>query len=170
MLVKHHVTLGAAASILSIPAWHLNAGVFFLVSVLLDADHYLDFLYRNGLRDFSVKKAVKFHLALHQIAKDKSQGLLASNVFHTVEFLATLAILAALTQSTPAWAALLGAVLHFGADLLYEYREGVFFTRALSVVEYAVRWNRMKRQGLNPEMPYRRALQQISAEVKRGRA
>ena len=72
------------------------------------------------------------------------------------------------THSTPLWAAFFGVLFHLGLDLAYEYREGTLFKRALSVIEYSIRWDRMKHNGQNPEVPYIRALRTISVETTKG--
>ena len=56
-------------------------------------------------------------------------------------------------------AALWGMLFHMAIDLVYLYRQGRLFERALSIIEYVIRWKRMKRRGLHPEQPYQSALQ-----------
>jgi len=38
------------------------------------------------------------------------------------------------------------------------YRNHALFARAFFLIEYAVRWNRLKSRGMHPELPYDMAL------------
>jgi len=130
-----------------------------MASLLIDADHYLDYLYRNGLRDFSLKRAVRFHEAIEPIAKGRP--FLGLNVFHTAEAMAAVCLLGALTGHLFFLGVLGGMLFHMALDVVHLYRTGLLFKRAYSIVEYLVRWNLMERRGLKPEAPYRLALAAI---------
>ena len=163
MQVKYHLVIGGAASLLLIPAWGAHSFIFLAATTLVDGDHYLDYLYRNGFHNFSLRRATRFHQVLHEIAKRDS--FLGLSLCHTVEFLLFLALLPVWTHSRLLWAAFFGVLFHLGLDLAHEYREGGLFKRALSLIEYIIRWNRMKHNGQNPEVPYIRALRTISVET-----
>ena len=166
MQVKDHLVIGGIASIFLIPAWGANSLIFLAATTLVDGDHYLDYLYRNRFQHFSLRRAARFNQVLHEIAKRDS--FLGLSLCHTVEFLLLSGFLAMWTLSTQLWAAFFGVLFHLGLDLVHEYREGTLFKRALSVIEYIIRWNRMMRSGQNPEVPYLRALRATSAEMTRG--
>jgi len=166
MQVKDHLVIGGVASLLLIPAGGAHSLIFLAATTLVDGDHYLDYLYRNGFHNFSLRRATKFHQVLHEIAKRDS--FLGLSLCHTVEFLLFLGFLPIWTHSTLLWAAFFGVLFHLGLDLAHEYREGVLFKRALSVIEYIIRWNRMMYNGQNPAVPYIRALGAISVETTKG--
>ncbi len=166
MQVKDHLVIGGVASLLLIPAGGAQSLIFLAATTLVDGDHYLDYLYRNRFQNFSLRRSTKFHQVLHEIAKRDS--FLGLSLCHTVEFLLFLGFLPMWTHSTLLWAAFFGVLFHLGLDLLYEYREGTLFKRALSVIEYSIRWNRMMHNGQNPAAPYRDALEAISVETTKG--
>ena len=136
MQIRYHALLGGTASIALIPVLHVYSAAFFASSVLCDADHYLDYICRNGLTDFSLGKAFLFHEHLFQAIKAPS--FLGLNIIHTAEFLLLLAVLALWTHSLALWAVFGGVLLHLGTDLVYLRQRGALFKRALSVIEYVV--------------------------------
>lgn len=160
MKPQYHIVSGGVAASLLIPVLGVNSVVFWASSVLIDGDHYLDYLYRNGFKDFSVKRMFTFHELL--FTRGQEQNFLGLNIMHTVEFLLLLYAVATFTGSTLVMAALWGMLFHMVVDVIYLYRQGRLFRRAFSIVEYAIRWNRMKRQGLRPQLPYHSALKAMS--------
>lgn len=150
---------GGVVSAALIPVLGVNSAAFFASSVLIDFDHYLDYIYRNKFTDFSVKRM--FAYADHLDAKMPGQHFVGLSVMHTVEFLLLVFAISALTNLASIEAILWGLLFHLGLDLIYVYRRGIFFHRALSIVEYIIRWNRLKRQGLYPELPFRLALDAV---------
>jgi hypothetical protein len=56
-----HILAGGVGSILLYPFPSLPGLVFWLSSVLIDIDHYLDFIYRNGFTDFRIKGMFLYH-------------------------------------------------------------------------------------------------------------
>jgi len=161
MKSQYHALSGGIAASLLIPVLGVNSIVFLAASVLVDGDHYLDYLYRNGFKDLSLKRMFTFHELLHE--KGQERNLLGLNVMHTVEFTLLLYAASALTGWIWLKAVLWGILFHMVFDLIYLYRQGMLFRRALSIVEYAIRWRRMKRQGLHPELPYHSVLKAMSA-------
>lgn len=167
MQVREHLVIGGLASLFLIAAGGAADSLIFLAATtLVDGDHYLDYLYRNGFQHFSLRRAAKFNRVLHEIAKRDS--FLGLSLCHTVEFLFFLGFLSMWTLSRPLWAAFFGVLFHLGLDLAHEYREGTLFKRALSVIEYVIRWNRMMHNGQNPEVPYRQALTAALVETTNG--
>lgn len=160
MKPQYHIVSGGVVASLLIPVLGVHSAVFFASSVLIDGDHYLDYLYRNRFKDFSVKRMFTFHELL--FTRGQKQNFLGLNIMHTVEFLLLLYAVAAFTGSALTMAALWGMLFHMLVDLVYLYRQDRLFRRALSVTEYVIRWNRMKRQGLHPEVPYHSTLKAMS--------
>ncbi len=88
MLPKYHAIFGLISSILAyfmLPITLFQASLIFFASFLIDFDHYIWYVYKK--RDFSLKRAY-FYL---KNKVDKKPHLM---IFHTIEFLALIAILA----------------------------------------------------------------------------
>ena len=160
MKSRYHALSGGIAASLLIPVLGVNSAVFWATSVLIDGDHYLDYLYRNGFKDFSVKRMFTFHDLLCDEGEKKN--FLGLNVMHTVEFLLLVYSVGAVTGWMWLKAALWGLLFHMIFDLVYLYRQGRLFRRAISIIEYGIRWKRMKRQGLRPELIYQSTLQAMA--------
>ncbi len=156
MRAEYHAALGGIAAGGLAPALGVNSLVFFAASFLIDFDHYLDYIYRNKLTDFSVRRMFRFYSALDKRATGRPCVQLS--VFHTIEFLLLAYAVAALTGSPPVYAALWGMLFHMVLDLADMCRSHALFARAFSLIEYAVRWNRLKSRGMHPELPYDMAL------------
>ena len=156
MQVKYHAALGGIASLALVPVFGVNSSVFFASTVLIDSDHYLDYIWRNRFTDFSVKRMFAYHRILLPMTKELN--FLGLSIMHTVEFMLLMCAVAAFTSSPFVLAILGGILLHMALDLSYLCRRGMLFSRALSIFEYVIRWNRMKRQGICPRLPYRLAL------------
>jgi hypothetical protein len=162
MKIEYHVVAGGVASAALIPVLGVNSAAFFTASVLIDVDHYLDYVYRNNFTDFSIKRMFAFHDLLDEkISETPFVGL---SVMHTVEFFLLVYAVAALTGLAAIEAILWGLLFHMVLDLVYLYRQGILFRRALSIVEYVIRWNRLERQGLQPDLPYHLAFRAMSTE------
>jgi len=160
MKASYHVVCGGIASLVLIPVLGTDSAVFFVSSVLIDSDHYLDYVCRNEFKDFSPKRMFTFHDLLEEKVKDKN--FLGLSIFHTVECFLSLYIIAELTGLAVFMVILWGFLFHLALDLIYLYRRGVLFSRAFSIVEYVIRWNRLKQRGVRPELPYRSVLTAMS--------
>ncbi|MFC2016649.1 hypothetical protein ACFLUF_02930 [Chloroflexota bacterium] len=159
MKSQYHVLSGGIAGLLLIPVLGVNSAIFWASSVLIDGDHYLDYLYRNGFKDFSVKRMFTFYELLSR--KRARKDFVGLNVLHTVEFLLLVYIASALTSWIWLKAVFWGMLFHMVFDLGYLYWQGRLFRRAFSIIEYVVRWNRMKRQGLRPQITYQSTLKSM---------
>lgn len=162
MQARYHAISGGITASLLIPVLGVNSIAFFASSVLIDGDHYLDYVCRNGFSDFSIRRMFAFHRYLFE--KAPVNELLGLNVMHTVEFLLLVYVATMITGWLWLKAALWGMLFHVAIDLVYLYINGRLFSRALSIVEYIIRWNDRKRRGLNPELPYQSALEAVSGK------
>lgn len=156
MKLQYHAVSGGIVALVLIPVLGVNSAVFWASAVLIDADHYLDYVYRNGFRDFSVKRMFEFHKYLFE--NGRGQDFLGLNVMHTVEALLLLYAVSELSGWMWLKAVLWGMLFHILTDLIYLYRLGRIFRRALSIIEYIIRWRWMERQGLRPQLPYDSAM------------
>src|SRR5581483_4018485 len=85
MQPKEHVAYGAAASLCLLPALPPERVAFFFAgSVLIDIDHYLDFLYFSRFREWSPSGMFRFHGRLAKVIH--KPGFCALEAFHTAEF------------------------------------------------------------------------------------
>jgi hypothetical protein len=158
--LKEHVVFGGVAAAALAPVLGMReAGAFWAASVLIDVDHYWDFLYRNRFRNWSPGKMFAFHRAL--FPKARRRDFLGLNLFHTVEFFALVSAAGMLLGSRAVLAALLGLVYHLALDLIRLATHRALFARALSIVEYVVRRRRLVRHGIDPTRVYREALVEI---------
>lgn len=160
MKAQYHALSGGVAASVLVPVLGPYSAVFFASSVLIDADHYLDYLYRNGFKDFSIKRMFTFHEKL--FPKTRENNFLGLSVGHTAEWL--LLVYGTYVITHWAWleAAFWGMIFHLMFDLVYLYRGRRLTSRALSIIEYIIRWNRMKHSGLHPELPYNSTLSTMS--------
>lgn len=160
MNLREHVVLGAGAAALLFPVLGAqDSAIFFGASVLIDADHYWEYLHRNGFRDWSPSRTFAFHRALFRHIR--SPRLLGLNLFHTLECFLLVYLAGVGLDSSAAFAALGGMAFHLVLDLarLAWYR--AVFTRALSVVEYLIRRRRLRARGIDPDLIYQEALLEI---------
>ena len=152
MKPQHHAIIGGAVALALVPALGVNSAVFWASSVLIDGDHYVDYVYRNGFKDYSIKRMFDFHDLLSDRVKERS--FISLNLMHTAESILLLTVATVITGWTWLIAMLGGILLHMLLDVSYMYRQGILFSRAFSIIEYFIRWRRMKRQGLRPELHY----------------
>jgi hypothetical protein len=160
MNLREHVVLGAVAAVPVAATVGLDAGAaFWASSVLLDVDHYWEYLVKNGFRDWSWRKTFAFH---HEVFRRiERPELLAINLFHTVEWLALVYVAGRWWGSTVAVAALGGMLFHLALDLGRLAWMGKITIRVVSIVEYVIRRRRLVRRGLDPDVVYREALAAI---------
>lgn len=164
MTLKAHIILGGITAGGLSPALGLqDSAVFWASSVLIDTDHYWDYLYRNRFRNWSVRKMFEFHRVL--FLKIGRRDFLALNVFHTAECLVLVFLAAAWLGSSAPLAVFLGMVFHLGLDLARLTRCRAPFSRALSVVEYSVRRRALVRRGLDPNRVYQETLVEIGIDA-----
>jgi hypothetical protein len=161
--LSEHVILGGGAAAALTPVLGApDSLIFFASSVLIDVDHYWDYLQRNEFRDWSWRKTFEFHRAM--FAKVHAPDFLGLNLFHTAEWFVTVWMAGAWLGSSALFAVLFGMAYHLVLDVAFLARHGVTFKRALSVIEYHVRRARLVRGGLDPDRPYREALIEIGVE------
>jgi len=126
--------VSAAASPYLAPA---ETAVLFLSIILIDIDHYIDFVV--VCRRFSPRDMLKYHAWLFS-QRNSVYGL---NIFHTAECMGILFILG--FRVGYLWVVLAGFVIHYLADLVYLYGHGMISARAFSIVEYLIRRNKLRR-------------------------
>lgn len=150
-VVRDHLLLGGIAALVMAP-W-LGAGgalIFWVVTVFMDVDHHLMFIWRSGWRNlFRVDRMLRYVRALFETKPD--QALLALDPLHTVEVLAVVYGLSVRWPAVWLQAIWWGCLLHFVTDIVHQVRHGRPFTRAYSIVEYAIRRRRLVASGFSPD-------------------
>ena len=160
MNLREHVVLGGAAAAALYPTLGpRDAAIFWAASVLIDVDHYWEYLSRNGFRNWSFRKTFEFHRALFPRIRDPA--FLALNLFHTAEWFLLVSVAGIWLGSSAVIAAFWGMFFHLGLDVARLAWCGATFSRALSMVEYRIRRHALLVRGLDPDRPYRDALAQI---------
>jgi len=125
--VQAAVTAAAASQ-------YLTAGevaVLFASIILIDVDHYFDFVVVCGR--YSIRDMFKFH----RYVWEHKYGIYGLNIFHTMEVFAALFVLGFLSRYF--WIALAGFAMHMALDLISLQHHGIIFNRAFSIIEYLVR-------------------------------
>ncbi|MFQ5466299.1 MAG: hypothetical protein ACE5EI_10260 [Thermodesulfobacteriota bacterium] len=150
MTLRDHVIWGGAGAAALWPVMGgLWSAVFWAASVLIDVDHYIDYVYHTGLRDWSIRRMFAYHKELTR--HWHSPAFLNVEVFHTAEFLAVLYAAAHVTGLAPLKAVFWGFIFHSGLDVVFLARHGIFTRRAYSFTEYFLRKRAMESRGFSPE-------------------
>ena len=156
MKSRYHVTSGGLVSLLLIPVLGYYSILFWLASFLIDVDHYLDYVFHNGFRDFSIRNMFVYNDRLHQFSRGRD--FIGISILHTAEFVLAVYIASELLNWFWLKAILWGILFHMILDIVYLACQRRLFSRALSLIEYIIRWRSLKNRGLKPEEPYRKAL------------
>lgn len=165
MKPHEHLILGGIASAALVPVLGPNSIAFGAASVLIDTDHYLEYAYRTGFRDFSLRRAVRWYNFLIPLVQ--TRPFIGLSVFHTVEALAAVATAAFVTNYSFVWAILWGMLFHWAIDDLADlHKYKTIRIRAHSLVEYVVRWNLMKKRGEEPEAVYKASLEELRKHIE----
>jgi len=159
MKLQYHAVIGGTVALALTPVLGLNSTIFWVSSVLIDGDHYVDYVYRNGFKDCSIKRMFEFYCLLSK--RRKEPDFLSLSLMHSAEFILLISVATAITGWVWLIATLGGIFLHILLDLFDMYLHGVLFRRSLSIIEYFVRLRRMKRQGLRPELHYQSVLESM---------
>jgi hypothetical protein len=160
MNLREHVVLGgAAAAALSPILGTQDSVVFFAASVLIDVDHYWDYVQRNGFQDWGWRRTFAFHRAL--FPQIRRPDFLAMNLFHTVEWFALVYVAGVWLHQSTLIAAFWGMVFHLSLDLVRLAWCRALFSRALSVVEFVIRRRLLRARGVDPDLVYRETLEAI---------
>jgi hypothetical protein len=157
MNLREHVVLGAAVGAALVPVVGLEAAAaFWASSVLLDVDHYWEYLEKNGFRDWSPRHMFAYHGEVFR--RLHRPDMLALSLFHTVEWLALVFVAWQWQGGVVLGAALAGMLFHLGLDLARLAWLRAVTARALSLVEYGIRRRALARRGLDPDAVPREAL------------
>lgn len=160
MRPRSHVIYGGVGAAALYPVLGTGSMWFWGASVLIDIDHYMDFVYHNRFTDLSFKRALDYHAVLNRYWKRPE--FLNVEVLHTMEFIAPLFALSWWTGSAVLLSVTLGFAFHIGLDITSLTLAGVPFIRAHSCTEYFIRKRLLARRGLNPADLYQEAIRNIN--------
>lgn len=159
MVLKNHIIVGAIGAVAVFPLiGPLRAIVFFLSSVLIDSDHYIDYLWRTRKQNkfpagLSPKAMFKYYDQFYAHQFDKRQ--LGFSLFHTVEIFIVVYLLSIFVHygfldQVFFLTVLAGMAYHMIFDVISLAWIKLHFIRAYSIVEYFIRFKKMLRRGVNP--------------------
>ncbi|MBI4667681.1 MAG: hypothetical protein HY747_00605 [Elusimicrobia bacterium] len=164
-VAREHVFINAlaAAGFAYFLGWRAGLA-FWSAGVLIDFDHYIDFVYRTRAKFWGFREMFFFHTQIFERLYEKD--FLCMEIFHTVEFMAGLTWLAVVIDAPVVWAALAGAFFHHVLDFFHLARRGAWRKRAFSFLEYLIRVHRMKRLGIDGCRHYQKAIEALSGMAK----
>ncbi len=140
--------MGSGASVLLFQKFGLNTVFFWIASFMMDIDHYIEFIYRNGFKDLSFLKMFDYYAALNRFWYYPE--FIDVEFFHSVEFMTALGLFSFWSGSTAVWAVFWGFLFHIAMDMLFLLKHRIFFKRAHSVIEYFIRKKRLEAIGFRP--------------------
>jgi len=163
-LLRDHVLIGAVAAALLVPVFGIwGSLIFWLATILIDLDHYLNFVVRCGFKHFSLPLMFRFHHALFQ-RKDR-RDYLDIEIFHTAEFFALFAVLA-FGFFPPLVPAFWGLAFHIAVDLVHLACHRILARRAHTFIEYFLRVKYMRSKGMDPDIVFLEALCEVDLPGK----
>ena len=136
MTLKQHTIQASIGSIILWPFLGIDTIVFFFSMILIDVDHYFDFVIvckRFGIRDM---------FKYYDWVWEEKQMVYGLSLFHTAEIFLMLFVLG--FWSYYFWLILFGFSVHLMFDLYYLYIHKCLFNRALSIIEYIIKSRRVK--------------------------
>jgi hypothetical protein len=163
MRPRDHVILGSAAS----AALYYLSGYaalqyiiyFWFASILIDIDHYLDYIYNNRFTDYSFKRMMRYHGLLYSRRFDPA--FINLSLFHCVESMGALLIIALYTGSTALLYIWWGFLFHIALDSIKLIYDGKPSIRSNTIIGYFFRIKRLKLQGLDTKGIYTRAANEV---------
>ena len=154
MKLREHLIIGGVAVAFLAPQWGLwRALLFWGAEVLIDADHYWDYLWRNKFSDWSGWRMFRYYDWLRKSYNDKR--FFALSLLHAAEFFLAVYALARFWNYNFFITVFWGMLFHLFLDTLTFVYEGKPFLRAYSLVEYWIRKKGLIRRGINPDAFYR---------------
>lgn len=150
MRLKSHLIAGAVGTMVFYPFFGpVQSLLFFISSFMIDADHYLDYLWRNKFTDWSPKRMFRYYYVDPNDLKDKNN--LSFALLHTAEIFILFYILALYVSFDFFIPIIAGMAFHMIFDVLWACYYHVPTIRPFSITEYLIRKRVMIKKGLDPE-------------------
>ncbi len=163
MRPRDHVILGSAASAALYYIWDYGTiyyvTYFWLASILIDIDHYLDYIYNNRFTDYSFKRMMKYHELLYDRRFDPA--FINLSIFHTIESMGALGVVALYTGSQALLYIWWGFLFHIALDTIKLVYDGKPSIRSNTIVGYFLRTRRLRVKGLDTKAIYTRAANEV---------
>src|SRR5574340_239610 len=114
MKPRDHLILGAGASAAIYHTLSLNTVFFWVATFMIDVDHYMNFVYHNGLKDLRFKGMFDYYDVLDKLSH--LPEFLDIEVFHSGEFMLGLFLVSFWLDSFLLRAILWGFLFHIVLD------------------------------------------------------
>lgn len=135
--------------------------VFWVASVMVDVDHYLNLLYWSRFRSFDPSKLFRFYAYFHD--NRLNRPFMTVEVFHTIEFVMLLGLAAFLTRDTAVNAVLWGTLFHIAIDFVHLFNIRALKFRKHSLLEFIIRKRALEKEGIFPTAIQREAGEKAAA-------
>ena len=151
MRLQEHIIISSVAAVALAPAWGVQNSLIFLVSaVMIDSDHYLDYLYRTKAKDWSPARMFRYYDKMSLMEKNDPE-MLGFSLCHNAEIFLLVYLLAVFTHLNLFMVILSGMFFHLILDMFWLKHNKVFFIRSYSLVEHHIRKRLLLKKGLNPQ-------------------
>ncbi|MEI6480556.1 MAG: hypothetical protein WCO12_03505 [bacterium] len=155
MKLESHIVAGLVGTAILYPILGpAQSMLFFTSSVLIDSDHYLEYLRVTRGKDWSPARMFRFYSCFTEHNSEKE--VLGFSLFHTIEIFIVVYLLAKYLSSFIFIPILLGMTYHMIFDIACLTYHGVPTVRAFSIVEYFIRKKLLLKKGINPEDFYKK--------------
>lgn len=125
--VKTHIIISSVLALTLFPIIGLNALIVFFSGILIDFDHYLQYII--DFKDYSLKRAYKYFIST--VTSDVLQ------IFHVVEFWIILVVMAILIEFLKY--VIIGMAVHIAMDFLDMQEKNIKGARATSAIMWVLR-------------------------------
>ena len=154
MKLRQHIIIGGVGMAVLYFHWGLSRALLFWgAEVLIDADHYWDYLWRSKFKDWSARRMFRFCDLITARLYDKN--FLGFSLLHTAEVFTAVYLLARYFNHTFFITIFYGMLFHLMLDMLSLAYRKRFFVRAYSIIEYWIRKKAMIHHGLKPDEFYK---------------
>lgn len=135
MKISRHIQVSLLASAIIFATGHriLDAALFFCSGVLIDVDHYLDYVFK--FKRLGLIAAYRYNVEFCLQVRKEPKKHYCLHCFHTVEFIAVILIICAVIKN---YFLFYGLMLHHLLDFIEMSRYRIFFAREISVLRYLV--------------------------------
>lgn len=106
----YHIIIGLIISLLLYPIYGIKVLIIFISNLLIDADHYLWYVFR--IKNLNLFKAFKFFK--NRKLREKYKNIL--HIFHTIEILIIIIILSFYSEIF--FLVLIGVIIHLILDVI----------------------------------------------------
>lgn len=155
MKLQSHVIAGVVGAAVVYPVLGPEkTTLFFVASFMIDADHYLEYLWRTKGADWSPKRMFRYYNHVTEHNKDKHN--LGFSLFHTIEIFLAVYIIGIHLSPFLFVPIFLGMIYHMIFDILWLSYHKVPTVRAFSIIEYFIRKHTMIKKGNDPKIFYRK--------------